>query len=69
MDFLPVFFNSRGQKVLVVGGGHIALRKVSLLLRCGVHVRLVAPEVIAELSDMLDDNSHEIIHRDFQEYS
>jgi precorrin-2 dehydrogenase/sirohydrochlorin ferrochelatase len=34
---------------LVVGGGRVATRKVIALLEAGAHVRVVAPEVAAEL--------------------
>jgi uroporphyrin-III C-methyltransferase/precorrin-2 dehydrogenase/sirohydrochlorin ferrochelatase len=33
MDYLPVFFRIEQQACLVVGGGHIAKRKVSILLK------------------------------------
>jgi uroporphyrin-III C-methyltransferase/precorrin-2 dehydrogenase/sirohydrochlorin ferrochelatase len=46
-----VFFDLKGQRVLVVGGGEVALRKVSLLLRTGALITLVAPEIAAELRE------------------
>ena len=49
MDTLPLGFRLKGQPCLVVGGGDIALRKVSLLLRAGGIVTLVAPEVLPAL--------------------
>jgi len=47
--YFPVFFDLKGQPVLVVGGGEVALRKVSLLERTGALITLVAPEVAPEL--------------------
>lgn len=44
-----MFFDLRGQSVLVVGGGEVALRKVSLLARTGAHITLVAPQIAAEV--------------------
>jgi 3'-phosphoadenosine 5'-phosphosulfate sulfotransferase (PAPS reductase)/FAD synthetase len=35
VNYFPVFFDLTGQKVLVVGGGEVALRKVALLERTG----------------------------------
>ncbi len=44
-----MFFDLAGQKVLVVGGGEVALRKVSLLERTGASIKLVAPDIGPEL--------------------
>ncbi|HEV2758986.1 MAG TPA: NAD(P)-dependent oxidoreductase [Acidimicrobiales bacterium] len=41
----PVNLVLDGRRCLVVGGGHIALRKVEGLLACGAQVRVVAPRV------------------------
>ena len=49
MDYFPVFFDLKAQKVLIVGGGEVALRKVTLLERTGADMRLVAPEIRPEL--------------------
>ena len=44
-----MFFDLTGQKVLIVGGGEVALRKVSLLERTGASINMVAPELVPEL--------------------
>jgi uroporphyrin-III C-methyltransferase/precorrin-2 dehydrogenase/sirohydrochlorin ferrochelatase len=49
VNYFPVFFDLSGQKVLVVGGGEVALRKVLLLERTGANITLVAPEIAPEL--------------------
>jgi uroporphyrin-III C-methyltransferase/precorrin-2 dehydrogenase/sirohydrochlorin ferrochelatase len=46
-----MFFDLSGQRVLVVGGGEVALRKVSLLERAGAQIDVVAPEAAAELRE------------------
>ncbi|MGI8807614.1 MAG: precorrin-2 dehydrogenase/sirohydrochlorin ferrochelatase family protein [Acidimicrobiales bacterium] len=48
----PVNLVLDGRPCLVVGGGHIALRKVEGLLACGAQVRVVAPRVTAELRSL-----------------
>ena len=50
MSYFPAFFDLTGQKVLVVGGGEVALRKVSLLERTGALISVVAPQVAPELT-------------------
>ncbi len=50
----PVNLVLEGRKVLVVGGGAIALRKVEGLLACGAVVTVVAPEVDERLRALPD---------------
>jgi uroporphyrin-III C-methyltransferase / precorrin-2 dehydrogenase / sirohydrochlorin ferrochelatase len=49
MHYFPIFFDLTAQKVLIVGGGEVALRKVTLLERTGAQITLVAPEIVPEL--------------------
>ncbi|MDN3639943.1 siroheme synthase CysG [Simiduia curdlanivorans] len=56
MDYFPFFFDLRQQPVLVVGGGQIALRKVRLLVQAGAIVRLISPECLAELEQLVSTN-------------
>lgn len=50
MDYFPIFMNVRGRTSLVIGGGEIALRKVSMLLKAQASVTVVAPELCPELA-------------------
>jgi uroporphyrin-III C-methyltransferase/precorrin-2 dehydrogenase/sirohydrochlorin ferrochelatase len=45
VKYFPVFFDLAQQPVLIVGGGEVALRKLSLLERTGARVTLVAPDI------------------------
>jgi uroporphyrin-III C-methyltransferase / precorrin-2 dehydrogenase / sirohydrochlorin ferrochelatase len=51
VNYFPVFFDLTAQRVLVVGGGEIALRKVALLERSGARITVVAPEFLPELQE------------------
>ncbi|HME40574.1 MAG TPA: siroheme synthase CysG [Steroidobacteraceae bacterium] len=51
MNYFPVFFDLAGQKVLIVGGGEVALRKVTLLERTGALISVVAPEIAPGLME------------------
>lgn len=65
MNYFPVFFNLQGLPVLVVGGGEVALRKVSLLQRCGALVTVVAPTVAPELLERRARDTLRIEMREF----
>lgn len=60
MDFLPVFFNIRDQKCLVVGGGKVAARKTLLLQKAGGRVTVIAPKLDALLIEQLQQEK--LIH-------
>lgn len=60
MDFLPIFLNTRGRNCLVVGGGEVAARKTTLLLKAGAQVRIVSPILNDELNNYLQSGS--IVH-------
>jgi uroporphyrin-III C-methyltransferase / precorrin-2 dehydrogenase / sirohydrochlorin ferrochelatase len=65
MNYFPAFFDLKAQKVLVVGGGEVALRKVDLLQRCGAQVTVVAPQVLPELEKRAAAGA---IHVDIREF-
>ena len=45
----PVFLKLGGKRVVVIGGGAMALEKVPALVEAGAEVTLISPEVQAEL--------------------
>lgn len=51
MDYLPVFMKLRGRTSVVIGGGEVALRKVSMLLKADATVIVVSPDLCPELAD------------------
>jgi uroporphyrin-III C-methyltransferase/precorrin-2 dehydrogenase/sirohydrochlorin ferrochelatase len=67
MEFLPLFHNLRGARVLVVGGGEIALRKSRLLADAGAVLRVVAPEIGTELRELIGSSGGEQILRGYSE--
>lgn len=48
-SFFPLFFRVAGRRVLVVGGGEVAARKVRLLSRSQARIEVVAREINEEL--------------------
>ncbi|MHB1566787.1 MAG: siroheme synthase CysG [Acidiferrobacter sp.] len=61
MDFLPIYLNLRGESGVVVGGGEIAARKVTLLCKAHAQVTVVAPVLGPTLTQLLGEGR--ITHR------
>ena len=53
MNTFPLFFKLEDRKVLIVGGGDVALRKADLLSRAGARITVIAPEICEELQALL----------------
>lgn len=49
MQYYPIFLDLKGKKVLVIGGGNIALEKILNLLKAGAVITVVAPEISAKV--------------------
>ncbi|GAA2599634.1 uroporphyrinogen-III C-methyltransferase [Actinomadura fulvescens] len=55
-----------GRRVLVVGGGRVAQRRVPALLAAGADVVLVAPEVTPSLEGLIDDGRVTWLRRQYE---
>jgi uroporphyrin-III C-methyltransferase/precorrin-2 dehydrogenase/sirohydrochlorin ferrochelatase len=66
MEHLPIFLSVRDQRCVVVGGGEIATRKVSLLLRAGAAVRVVSPMLCPNLGKLREQGKIEHLPRAYQ---
>ncbi|MEG5263669.1 siroheme synthase CysG [Pseudomonas sp. JDS28PS106] len=66
MEFLPLFHNLRGCRVLVVGGGEIALRKSRLIADAGALLRVVAPQIEHQLRDLVEHSGGELVPRGYE---
>lgn len=65
MEYLPLFVDLKGRDCLVVGGGNIAARKASLLLKAGAKVSLVSPEVSTSTQKLIDNDQVAWIEEEF----
>lgn len=61
MDLLPIFLNIRDRNCVVVGGGNVAFRKASFLLRAGAKLEIIASEVCAELKSLAAEQHNIVI--------
>lgn len=65
MDYLPVFLDLAGRRVVLVGGGEVALRKALLLLEARALVRVIAPSLHAELARLHEQGKLEHLQEEF----
>jgi len=61
LDYLPLFFQLNDRKALLVGGGNVALRKASLLVKAGANVTVVAHQICAELKSLVEQNGGQAV--------
>jgi uroporphyrin-III C-methyltransferase / precorrin-2 dehydrogenase / sirohydrochlorin ferrochelatase len=66
MSLFPLFLKLAGRKVLVVGGGPVALGKVQALLEAGAAISVVAPEVVPELAALAEKGNISLDRRSFE---
>jgi uroporphyrin-III C-methyltransferase/precorrin-2 dehydrogenase/sirohydrochlorin ferrochelatase len=62
----PLFANIQNRKVLVVGGGNVAQRKVLALLRCGASVSVGAPDLTPDLQALAHEMRIQYLPGPFQ---
>lgn len=66
MDYFPVFLDLKNRLCLLVGGGEVATRKGRMLAKAGARLRIVAPEISAELRELAAKNKGELHEREYQ---
>lgn len=53
----PLFLDLSGRRVVVVGGGRVATRRVGALVEAGADVRVVAPSVTDKLAGLVAEGA------------
>jgi precorrin-2 dehydrogenase/sirohydrochlorin ferrochelatase len=48
-NYLPISIDISDRKLLIIGGGHSALKKIRILQRFGAHLEVVAENIIDEV--------------------
>lgn len=66
MGFYPIFVEMQGRKVMLVGGGHVALEKIGKLVDAEADVTVVAPELIPPVREFTDERRARLIERAYE---
>jgi uroporphyrin-III C-methyltransferase / precorrin-2 dehydrogenase / sirohydrochlorin ferrochelatase len=65
MQALPIFFNIQQRHCVVIGGGDVATRKVTMLLKAQGDITIVSPKLCDELAEMVANNQVKHIAAEF----
>lgn len=63
---LPLGLRLRDRRVVVVGGGPVALRRVGALMAAQARVRVVSPKVVAALEDLAERGQIDWLDRQYE---
>lgn len=67
MSFYPVFVELEGKRVVVVGSGNVAFRKVTALLECGAVIHLAGRALTPELLEMVEQKEIYFLGNEFED--
>lgn len=67
MDYFPIFIKLKDRECVVVGGGEVAARKVSLLLRSHARVTVISPKLGNTLSQWLTEETIQHKQKEFED--
>lgn len=65
--YYPVFLNISDKACVVIGGGQVALRKVQALIECGAAVKVISPDLCAELNQLAESGEIETQQRRYRD--
>jgi precorrin-2 dehydrogenase/sirohydrochlorin ferrochelatase len=64
--FYPIYLNLHGKRVVVVGGGEVAERKIESLLGTGASITVISPEVTAGILMLAGERRVELHRRPYR---
>ncbi len=67
MAYYPIFVDLAGQKVLVIGGGIVAQRKIDILLECGAHISVISKDMTRVLQGYIQEEKVQFLGQEFDE--
>jgi precorrin-2 dehydrogenase/sirohydrochlorin ferrochelatase len=63
--FYPVFLNLKGKRVVVIGGGEVADRKIQSLMDTGASILVVSPEVTSGIASLFEQKRIHLFNRHY----
>lgn len=67
MQALPIFYNIKNRHCVVIGGGDVAVRKATMLLKADAAVTLYSPVLCHELQDAVEAKKIKYVQASFEE--
>ncbi len=67
MRYFPMFFDSRDKKVLLIGGGEIALQKLSVLQEFEFKIKVVGQKIDKKIYNICSKKAYEVYERPFED--
>ncbi|MBR9727456.1 bifunctional precorrin-2 dehydrogenase/sirohydrochlorin ferrochelatase [Shewanella intestini] len=67
MQYFPIFVDTQNIRVLVVGAGEVASRKIDLLARTQSQIEVIAPDISDEVQAYQQQGRIKVIQREVQE--
>lgn len=64
--FFPLFLDLAGKKVVVVGGGKIAERRLKVLASFGADITVISPQATADIAEAAQTGNLQWLKREFQ---
>jgi siroheme synthase-like protein len=64
--YIPISVSLKGRRILVVGGGNVALRKIEMLLDYESDITVVAPDVVQKIQYFADRQMIKLEKRAYQ---
>lgn len=67
LAYFPFFIDIKDKLCVVVGGGKVAIRKITTLLQYGVNIKVISSELDEKILAFENNNLLEIVRRDYSE--
>ncbi len=67
MQALPIFYNIKNRHCVVIGGGDVATRKVTMLLKADAAVTLFSPEICHDLQALVDAKKIKYVQTNYEQ--